>query len=525
LNDVIFWYGISDGIKDGVLKEVRDNIVSYRDTTSEDFLKEVVSNFFKIYKDVTIYDGSPSKLAIYFPQTTDLELAKPIIEKTLLQNGMDPYLILPVHNKSPENIKEIFNNRINDPHLPYRIFLLVNMGTEGWNCLSLFATALARKLSSSNNFVLQAATRCLRQISGNTHKAKIYLSNDNFKLLDSQLQETYGQSLSSLNSTKRDKIKDKLIVRKEEIQSIKVRKILQKLVFKKSPSALRLIRPIVDKNNSIEVTYELKDDPKNLLSEKSINVLETDRDLINLYSVAVDLASIYRFDALEVCTQLKRIYPENAIPRNEIQHLQSQIEKEFQNFELEEVPIEDNLQILKISGFDKEVVDGHVVYTSEFVYDKGKESLLDFSEDYKDSNHTGIGFHYSPYKFDSTSEQDMFKKLVGLINENPDDIEDIFFTGAITDPKKTDFLFEYQDKTGKWRNYTPDFLLRKKDGQCLIIEIKADPFMSEFKESIITKFTELNNETMHYKRVDANKGLDLNDVYSVSEWIYGKVSR
>ena len=36
-----------------------------------------------------------------------------------------------------------------------------------------------RRLRSSNNFVLQAATRCLRQVPGNVRKARIYLSSDN----------------------------------------------------------------------------------------------------------------------------------------------------------------------------------------------------------------------------------------------------------------------------------------------------------------------------------------------------------
>ena len=72
-------------------------------------------------------------------------------------------------------------------------------GTEGWNCPSLFACALARKLKTSNNFVLQAATRCLRQVPGNTTKARVYLSKENYGILDQQLQETYGQSIQDLN--------------------------------------------------------------------------------------------------------------------------------------------------------------------------------------------------------------------------------------------------------------------------------------------------------------------------------------
>ena len=68
-----------------------------------------------------------------------------------------------------------------NPDAPERVLLLVNMGTEGWNCPSLFATALVRKLANSNNFVLQAATRCLRQVPGNTIIARVYLTDSNKK--------------------------------------------------------------------------------------------------------------------------------------------------------------------------------------------------------------------------------------------------------------------------------------------------------------------------------------------------------
>jgi hypothetical protein len=174
LRDVIYWYGLSQGINDGILKEVRNNIIGYEEVGDEDFLSDVVVDFFKNYQDVKIYDNSPAKLAMYFPQIDDIAPAKLTIEKVLIDIGLDPSILLEVHNRSPEDVRDLFDNRINDSRIPYRIFLLVNKGTEGWNCPSLFATALARRLTTSNNFVLQAASRCLRQTPGNTHKAKIY---------------------------------------------------------------------------------------------------------------------------------------------------------------------------------------------------------------------------------------------------------------------------------------------------------------------------------------------------------------
>jgi Type III restriction enzyme, res subunit. len=122
LKDVVYCYSLSQGIKDGILKEVRDNIVGYLDIADDEFITDVVTDFFKNYKEVKIYDSSPAKLAIYFPQIEDLTNAKSIVEKTLMDRGLDPSIVLEVHNKSAEETKDLFDNRINDPHLPYRVF-------------------------------------------------------------------------------------------------------------------------------------------------------------------------------------------------------------------------------------------------------------------------------------------------------------------------------------------------------------------------------------------------------------------
>ena len=66
--------------------------------------------------------------------------------------------------------------------------------------------------------------------------------------------------------------------------------------------------------------------------------------------------------------------------------------------------------------------------------------------------------------------------MLGHLQVHPGEVEDIYFSGAITDPQKTDFFVEYKGEDGKWHRYTPDFILRRKDGKCLIVEIKNAQF-------------------------------------------------
>lgn len=479
LRDVIYWYGLSQGINDGILKEVRNNIIGYEEVGDEDFLNDVIVDFFKNYKDVRIYDNSPAKLAIYFPQIEDVAPAKLVIEKALINLGLDPSILLDVHNKSADNVKDMFDNRINDPHIPYRIFLLVNKGTEGWNCLSLFATALARRLTTSNNFVLQAASRCLRQTPGNTQKAKIYLSKDNVRVLDTQLKETYGESLQILNRTLPDVRKERLVLRKVEIPPILLKKKVQKVVPGSKQvdiSHIQLQRPQTKGEELRRIVYDLKDIPdrKGILIARSEDKITVEEDFTDIYSFAVELSALYRLPLMPVYERLKSLYSDGEVPESHVPGIIMQLEETARNYEVTEEEVEYALALVKPIGFDKEEKDGQVIYTTEIVYHKERENLLLRYEKLKELNKKDLSFHYSPYNFDSNPEVDLFLRVLELLNEDLDDVEDVYFTGAITDPAKTDFLFEYKGDDDRWHTYTPDFLIIKKNGKVLIIEVKME---------------------------------------------------
>lgn len=531
LKDVVYWYGLSQGIKDGILKEVKDNIVAYPEVADEHFIKDIVIDFFKNYKDVQIYDGSSSKLAIYFPKIEDLKIAKPIVERTLIEIGQDSSLVLEVHNESKDEIKDLFDNRINDPYLPYRIFLLVNKGTEGWNCLSLFACALARELKSSNNFCLQAACRCLRQTLGNINKAKIYLSKKNVKILDLQLKETYGETLEELNISSQNIKKDRLILRKIEIPPVLLNKIITKVVpinKKIDINKLEFKKPDIHTERAKKTIYDLKDIPdrKGVLISQKEEKLTIEEDFIDSLSFAVELSSLYRLPLLPLYEKLTKLYPDGEILQSHANEIKKQVEEKLKNYKIIEEEVEVALALIKPQHFNKEKREKQTIYTTEIVYHKDKENLLlkydKFREQNKGWYQLDFGFHYTPYNFDSNPEKDFFIQILNILNENPADIEDIYFTGAITDPNKTDFLFEYKGKDGKYHNYTPDFLIKKKNGKMLIIEIKAEPYRDEEKEKAIKEIEGLNPDKLKYEILITDRDeIGFENINKIKEDIYG----
>ena len=129
---------------------------------------------------------------------------------------------------------------------------------------------------------------------------------------------------------------------------------------------------------------------------------------------------------------------------------------------MKEEEIEVALALVKPEGFNREVeADGTEVFTAEISYPIAREALLVSLEQLCDKNPADLGFHYTPYNFDSRPEVEFFERMLEELNLAPADIEDIYFTGALTSPNKTDFRIEYRDVDGHWRSYVPDFIIRK----------------------------------------------------------------
>lgn len=482
LKDVVFWYGLSQGIEEGYLKEVAGNIYSYSfdESNTEEYVKTVVKQFFEKYAKVYLPDGSPAKLAIYFPQVDDLQKIRPIVETTLVEIGQSPSIVMECHNKAPKESQDAFH-RFKFPDSPHRIALLVSMGTEGWNCPNLFACALARRLQTSNNFVLQASSRCLRQISSNTMPASIYLSSENRSILDRQLQETYGESIADLDRHLSESIPITLRLRKLDIPPLFVKQIIRTVIPapKRGSDKITLTKSkakgsgkLIEYRLGIQETIPGRSVLVELDDPKEIEALA---ETVDLYRAAVVLASTYRLDVHKLYRQLKELYSnESEIPSIHVDELAKQIEAQTCKYEIKEETVERALALVHLDGFDRTEENGVEIYTAEISYPKSKEKLLTKWVDFQKSNRLDFGFHYDPYNFDSAPEQDFFRQLLTAMNQKPEEVKDIYFTGGLTDPRKTDFFVEYQGEDNRIHRYTPDFLIRRKDGRTLIVEIKDE---------------------------------------------------
>jgi len=542
LRDVVVWYGLGQGIRDGILKEVANNIQIFDldGDDSEGLVSQIVQDFVKQYWSVRTHDGAPARIALYFPQTAAMEALKPVVESALAVHGIDPTALLAVHSQSSEETKRAFYRVANDPDSPHRVILLVNMGTEGWNCPSLFATALIRKLKSSNNFVLQAATRCLRQIPGNTRPARIYLTMDNRKVLEKQLQETYGTSIQELEGDLTERITEDVVLKKWSMPPLLLKKKVLRYRRKQEDDGrdprIRLEQPDIAYQPAATMqTWTLADPESGNTRLTHVGPAEetvaSEPGSFDCYSAAVLLAANYHLKPGLVLSALRGAYPTSGeVPAHHLEALSEQIESQCADYEEGWEQLDVALALVKPEGFTLDVIDGQPVYTTRISFAKDRSHLYRIPQNLPDSERArAYSFHYEGYNFDSAPESEYLERALNLIGEHADNIEGVWFTGGLTDPAKTDLFAEYLGEDGRWHRYTPDFVVQRKDGKHLVVEIKSDRFSADVHSDLerhnngsapqspegrkavaLKKWEDLNPDVLHYQVIFANEALTTN---------------
>lgn len=550
LRDVVIWYGLGEGIRDGVLKELANNIRIFDldEGHSEDLVREIVSDFVDEYWGVRLHDGAPARLALYFPQTAAMDELRPAVESALALKGVDASTVLAVHSGSSEETRREFYRVAGDPTSPHRVILLVNMGTEGWNCPSLFACGLIRRLRSSNNFVLQAATRCLRQVPGNTQSARVYVSADNKQILARQLEETYGTTLHELNSQHTERVEKVIELHKPTLPPLLLKKRIVRFQRKASAenrAPLRFAVPEADHVPSARFETWTIAEPKEgrvrmTRVDGTEDVLELEPVQHSLYSAAVELAANYHLSTEEVLDALRLAYRDiGPVPEYHLEALGRQIEEQRKDYEQGFEEIDVALALVKASGFEVTQRNGINVYTARISFARDREHLYKIpAQFHDDAAARKFSFHYEGYNFDSEPEVEFLERALALVSRYADKVDGVWFTGGITDPDKTELYAEYLGDDGRWHRYTPDFVIRRKDGKHLVVEVKSDLYSADVhadlerhkngqepktkegrKAVALQRWQDLNPDVLHYKVVFANGTLHADALKAVQAFL------
>ncbi len=536
LKEVIVWYGLADGIRDNILKHLRDGIHQYDigAQSEEEVFNDIIREFFTHYGNVAMPDGAQAKIAFYFKTQEHLDASRRLIEQAMTAAGENVAQILINTQQSGKAEIDEFK-RLNNPANQKRVILLIGKGVEGWNCPSLFACALIKEQTTSNNYVLQAATRCLRQVPGNAHSARIFLDAANARILDRELQDNFGTDLDRISASAAEKETVTLRILKTELPKLEITRTLKKVIRKARPNeSITLHKPKAQALPAAlrhVLTADFSGPGEILMPTGETTALPAGERVTDCHTAAWKISRRYHRPVMTILQTLRNLYPQGEVPSSHLYDLFQQIEQQQANYTTIAEKVTEALALIRLRDengaevFEKDK-DNHYVHRLRILKRTHEHmianDLLAEQGAYEDRH--DLSFHYTPYNFDSQPERSFFRQILASLNTNSDEVETFLFTGGLTDPKKTDFHFEYLGEDKRYHRYFPDFVMVKKTGEFYIIEVKAESERGdktvEAKRKAVERLQKMQRDKFRYHVVYAGASTINNDkLKPVWDWV------
>ena len=440
---------------------------AFENVKNETFIRTVVKDFWNKFGEKR-YENMLPKLAIYGSEIKEVEEEiVPTLEKVLeeLNISREKILINVGDSKlTKDNDINEFNN-LDTEKSNKQFIILVGKGKEGWNCRSLFGVALYRSPKSSI-FVLQATMRCLRKITNIQQTASVYLSKENYEVLDNELNKNFKMTVKDIKNKEND---DKVTYEVKVVpppRYIKIKKLRHNYNLVKKYNEHTNINLELDRIDLEK--YKSKIIKKDSLTDSRVaKVKEMDSSEENIkYSEIMLYSEISRYIGDLKCTEVKKIL------KNDIKNVIELVSKYNQilydwiipkivdfAYELEKTTKTEDKEVILLKEPEEEY------YTF-----KAKPELVITNKDLQILGVKNKSFHADTYCFDSKPEKELFLQYIK--NKK---IKEIYFTGMFTNASQTDFYIQYIDPdSNSLRKYYPDFIAKFENDTYEIIEVKGD---------------------------------------------------
>ena len=510
LPEVVYYYGLKEAIAHNYLKTAR--VVKYENVKDKEFIKTSIVDFWKNHGN-KLYEGLPAKLAIFGATVDEVQyVIKPIVEEVIAELGLPFNKILV--NVGDETITKdtdikYFNNLdvVGTEGSQKQFILLCGKGREGWNCRSLFGVALFRS-PKSKIFVLQATMRCLRKITDIQQEATVYLSEENFKILNDELQKNFRVTIDDIHHS--SKIKKEVEVHLVKNKSIRVDMIERHYTQ-------------IEKQYNSPINFELDsidcEKYKSYVNERmglDENSLEIRSELDNRdsqvdfskYMIVGEIARFLRID----CSLIERILNES---KDGIEKIVSYVSK--YNDILYDVIIPKIFNTLNeikcnIINSKKDVPLLKLPEDRDFYKFMADPNLVVSLEDNQFIKVKDKSFHTDNYCFDSIPEKQCFMQYI--FNEK---VKEIYFTGMFTSQNNGLGIQYIDPETKVIHTYYPDFIAFFEDGTVEIIEVKGDNKIDDVvvkaKAEAAEEMASINK--MRYKMIKGSDIINGKDVVNM----------
>ncbi len=476
IDDVVYHFGLKQGIEKGILKQVK--ILDFGEVRSEVFIEEVLGTFWSEYGENRL-EGRLPKMAFYAPSIDNLRTElKPRIERVLAEMNIPLDKVLEYHTEAEGNKDEF--RMLDTIDSTKQFVLLVGKGTEGWNCRSLVACALYRKPSSSI-FVLQASTRCMRSIGDNSTRAHIFLSKENYKVLDKELKNNFASSIQDINNQEQESFEFEIKVEKKK--TITVKKLTREIVATQARDTndikidIKKYKPEKYEHYLLGSELVIDGSGKAILKHDTLDSKKLIENNTYTYYEIVELINRYtHLPCMTVDSLLENIGVSRAILVDKVNTSVG-----FLSFIIQTV-LDTVYQYTETETTTEEQIELTKEYPFKMSREEGKKALVIFKEkEETDGASSRIGFHINPYNFDSSDERDLFRQFRQFLTIN-ETIKDVYFTGGVTTDAHNDFYVEYWNPTElRISKYFPDFLIETDKGRFLVVEVKSGSEKTEYE--------------------------------------------
>ena len=358
------------------------------------------------------------------------------------------------------------------------------------------------------------------------------MSKGNKSVLQKQLEETYGTTIDELNREHTERQEEEIVLHKTNLPPLLIKKKI--LRFRRKAEAQEI------KNLQLKVPTSIKEPISTVTTWTMVetregkvrmqrvdggeDVLEFASMEYSKYGAAAELAANYHLPMPMIYSALNQAYGNENVPEYHLEALGRQIETQTSQYEEHWEEIDIALALVNLAGFDKRMKNGVPVYTARISFAKDRDHLYRKADELPDSQLArDKSFHYEGYNFASNPESHYLERVLAMLKEHPENINGIWFTGGLTDPGKTELFAEYMGEDKRWHRYTPDFVIARKDGKYLIVEIKSDQFSAALTEDLkrykkgekpitvegrkavaLKRWGDLNPDILHYQVIFAD---------------------
>lgn len=475
LPEVVYAYGLRESIWNGFLKDA--DPIGYENVKSEEFLRDAVSTFWERYGRKTYEDLCP-KLAIYAAGVEEAATeVKPALERILADLDIPTSKILlnvgDAKYTKNDDIRD-FNN-LDVPGTPgndKQFIILVEKGKEGWNCRSLFGVALFRS-PKSKVFVLQATMRCMRQITDEHQQATVFLSKENYDILDDELHKNFNMEIKDIKKPSDNSRHTYQVRVLPPPRKITLKRVWHEYTLHEKDYSDPVDFHLQDADLSKYASVRYESDTlahETTVKEKNIDYIQ-DNMRYSAFSLAGEIARYMNIS----CILASKILRESVDGVDTILDAVNQYNAVIDDYVVPAIfhALFEVTSVVKTE--DRDVVLLREPKDAGYYEFSAKEDLVVNDHDPAlTPEEKKKSFHADTYCFDSIPERKCFWQYL-----ESNKVKEVYFTGMFTSNQGDLSINYYDPESRRVRTYYPDFLAKMADGSYQLIEVKGDNMIDD----------------------------------------------